>query len=138
MVRVVTHQRREIKCNGEAATAVIKQVFVALIGLFRRSKTRELPHRIELAAVTSGVNAAREGCLSGVAEVLFVVPIRGQVGLRVQTANRHTGNGGEARISVVIEVDTGWFANRAFRRLLQRGSESLFCPVFFGFARMTP
>ena len=44
MVRVIAHQRGQIKRNGEAAAAAGHQVFVTLVGFLRRSKAGKLAH----------------------------------------------------------------------------------------------
>ncbi len=85
-----------------------------------------------LPAVAGGVNASRVRRLAGIAEVLVVAEIRRQVGLGVEAADRHSGNGGEAGVAVLVEVGAGGRADRLFGRLLERRRESFLRPLLFG------
>ena len=98
MVAVVAHQRGQIEGDRQSAAAVRQQIFVALVGLLRRGEAGELAHGPHLAAIAGGVNAARVRRLAGIVQVLFVLPVCGKIGGRVQPANRHAGDGGEARV----------------------------------------
>src|SRR5204862_512480 len=80
----------------------------------------KLTHGIKFAAISGRVNAARKRKLSGIAEVLFVVPVFGQVGLGVESANGNSGNCGEASIFVLIEIGAGRCANRRLWILFRR------------------
>ena len=60
MIGVIAHQRGQVECDGKAAAAVLEQIFVALVGFLGRGESGELPHGVELAAISGGVNAARE------------------------------------------------------------------------------
>jgi hypothetical protein len=44
MIRVVAHERRQIKRGGKSRLALRKQVAKALIRILRGAKPRELPH----------------------------------------------------------------------------------------------
>jgi hypothetical protein len=87
--------------------AVREEVLVALIGFLGRSKARELAHGPHLAAIAAGVNAARVRRLTGVVQILVIAPVGGQIGLRVQAADRHARDGTEAGIAMFVEVDPG-------------------------------
>src|SRR4029077_10426408 len=94
MVRVVTHQRRQIERHRKPAAAMLEQVFVALVGLLRRRKAGELPHREKLAAISGGVNATRIWRLAGIAKILFRPPGFGKIGLGGDTAYGNSGTCG--------------------------------------------
>src|SRR5689334_6578875 len=100
---------------------MFEQILVTLVCLLGRSKARELAHGVHLAAITGGVNAAREGRLPGISEILLVVPVFGKIGLGIKTADGNSGNRGVARVSVVIDVDAGGGPNRLFGIFLERG-----------------
>src|SRR5580765_1962379 len=136
MIGVISHQSREIEGYGEPAAAVLEQIFVALVGFLGRRKTREHAHGPEFAAIPGGVNAARVGRFPGIAEILFSVPIFGKVGCRIEAANRNIADGAEARVPVLVEIGAGCSADGPFGRLLNGGSESVFCPLFFAVGRM--
>src|SRR5207237_5374399 len=104
MVGVVSHESREIERHRQSAAAMFQQIFVALISFLRRREAGKLTHGIKLAAITGSVNAARERRLSGITQILLVVPVLRQVCLGVEPANGDTGNCGEASISVFVEV----------------------------------
>src|SRR5262249_18630394 len=114
-----------------SAAAVLEQILVALVRLFGRSKPREHAHRPELAAVACGVNAARVGCFARVAEILFSVPIFGKIGGGVEAANRNVRNRAESRVTLIVEISASRGTDGLFRRLLDRGGQSLFRPLSF-------
>ena len=122
--------------TDKPAAAVLEQILVALVGFLRRGEAGELAHGPELAAIAGGVNAAREGRLAGIAEILVVAPVLGQIGLRVEPANRHAGDRGEARVAVLVEIDAGGRADRALGRLLERGRQRLLSPLLLRVGRM--
>ena len=136
MVGVVAHERGQIEGDRKSAAAVLEQIFVALVGLLGRGEARELPHGEKLAAISGGVNAARVGRLAGIAKILLFAPVLGEIGLRVETANGHAGNGGEARVAVLVEIHAGRRADGTLGRFLERRGERLFCPILFGGRRM--
>src|SRR5262249_16224487 len=102
MVRVVAHQRWQIKRDGKAHSAVCQEILVALVGLFRTGKTRELAHRPKLAAIASGVNAARVRRMSWIVEVLLVSPIFRKIGMRVEPANRDARDRRKSGMPILI------------------------------------
>ena len=59
VIRVATHQRRQVEGDAETGAAGREQPTIALVGLLWRPEAGKLPHRPELAAVASGMNAAR-------------------------------------------------------------------------------
>src|ERR1700735_1171772 len=73
------------------------------------------------------MNAARVGRLAGIAEVIFFAPVLGKIGLGVETANRHTGNRGEAGVAMLVEICVGRRAGgplgRFFRPRKDGGSQ---------------
>ena len=131
MVGVVAHERGQVKGDGKSAAAMFEQIFVALVSLFGRREARELAHGEKLAAISGGVNAAREGRLAGIAEIIFFAPVFGQIGLRVEAANRHAGDCGEARVVVIVEIHAGGGADRPLGRFLQRAARGLSPPNLF-------
>src|SRR5439155_273119 len=76
MIRVVTHQRRQIERDRQTCLTLLEQVFEPLIGIERRTEPRELPHGPELSAIAGRVNAARIRRLAGKAELSLIVKIR--------------------------------------------------------------
>src|ERR1700723_2613613 len=113
MIGVIPHERGQVEGNRESAAAMFEQIFVALVGLFRRSEAGELAHGEKFSAVSGGVNAARIRRLAGVAEILVLAPVRRKISLSVEAANGHAGNGGEAGVAVLIEVRAGSRTDRA-------------------------
>src|SRR6185437_8181544 len=109
---------------------------VAAISFLRRREARKLSHRVKLAAVSGGVNAAREWRLAGIAEMIFVTPIFGKVCLRVEPTNRDAGNRRELRPALLIQVDAGRRADGFFGSLFERGKQRLLGPLLFGVGRM--
>src|SRR6476469_5503271 len=101
---------------------MLQQIFVALIGFFRRSEAGELAHREEFAAISAGVNAPRVRRLSRIAKVLFVIPVFGEVGLGVQATDGYVGDGAETCVTVFVEIGAGRRADRLLRRLLDQRS----------------
>ena len=132
VIGVVAHQRGQIEGDREPAAAVFEQIFVALVGFFGRGEAGEHAHRPELAAVAGRMNAARVGRLAGIAEVLIVVPVGGQIGLGVEAADRDVRDGAEAGVAVLVEVGAGGSADRLFGSFVERRSESLLGPMPFG------
>src|SRR5207237_1342935 len=82
----------------------------------------ELTHGPQLAAISAGVNAAGVGRLSGVAEIFFVIPVLGKIGSGIEPAHRISGNGGEARVALIIQIDAAGGCDGLFRRSFQRWS----------------
>ena len=58
VVRVVTHQRGKIECDGETRLTLREQITESLVGVCRGSESCKLTHRPEAAAVHRRVNAA--------------------------------------------------------------------------------
>src|SRR5438309_1198535 len=129
MIGVVAHQCREIECHGQSAAAVLEQVFVATVGLFRRSEPGELPHGEELAAVSGGVNTARVWRLSRIAKILFVIPVIGKIGLSVKSSDREAGNGGEAGAAMLVKIDSARGTNRLLWGFFQGRQQRLLRPL---------
>src|SRR5437773_306160 len=51
MIRVITHQCRQMKRNGEPRLPVLQQIVIPLVGFLGRPEPAELPHRPQFAAV---------------------------------------------------------------------------------------
>src|SRR5262249_33178786 len=96
----------------------------------------ELTHRPELAAITRSMDAAGVGSLTGVSEILLVGPVLRQVGLRVHAADRVSRNGGEARVTVLVDVGSRRGADRLLRPLIKSWGKRLLRPVFLRFRWM--
>src|SRR5580704_17522646 len=111
---------------------MLEQILVALVGLFGRRESGELPHGVELAAISRSVNAAGERRRAGISEIFFLAPVLGEVGLGVEAANRDAGNGGEARVPVFVEIHSGGCANRLLGTFFERGRKRLLRPLLFG------
>ena len=113
-----------------------QQVFVTLIGLFRRGEAGELAHGPEPAAVAGGVNAAGVGYLPRIAEVLVVVPIGREISLGIKTPDRHSTDSREARGAIFIKIYAGRLADGLLRGLLQGFCQGGFGPAFLGIQGM--
>ena len=137
VVGVVAHQRGQIEGDGESTAAMLEQILVALVGLLGRCEAGELPHGVKLAPISGGVNAARVRRLAGVAEIFFLAPVFGQIGMRVEPAHGNAGDCGETGVSVCVEVDPGGRANRPLGRFFERGLERLLRPVSLGAGGMS-
>src|SRR5437660_7099728 len=107
MIGVVAHQSWQIECDGESAAAMIEQIFVALVGFFGRCESGKLPHGVELAAISSSVNAAGKRRRAGISEILFLAPVFWEIRLCVEAANGDAGNRGEAGMTVFVQVHAG-------------------------------
>ena len=129
VVGVVAHQRGQIECDGKAAAAVLQQIFVALIGFFGRREAGELPHGVELAAISSSVNAAGKWRRAGIPEIFFLAPVLGEIGLRVEAANGDAGNRGEAGVPVLVEIHASGRANRPLGGFFEGGRKRLLRPL---------
>src|SRR6476646_6739260 len=115
---------------------MFQQILVALIGFLRRREAGKLTHGVKLAAISSGVNAARKRRLPGIAEIFLVIPIFGEISFGIQPADWNTGNRSEARATVLVDIHAGGRANRLFRGLLQRREQRLLSPTLFGVRRV--
>src|SRR5208283_964369 len=137
MIGVVAHERGQVEGHGKASAAVLEQILRALVGFLGRGEAGEHAHGPELAAVSGRVNAARVGRLAGVAEILIVVPVGGEIGLRVKAADGDIRNGAEAGVAVGVAVGAGGRADGLLGSFLDRRRERLFGPGFFGGRRVT-
>ena len=129
MIGVVAHQRGQVEGHRKAAAAMFEQVLVTLVGLFGRGEAGELSHGPELAAVAGGVNAARVGRLAGIAEVLLVIPVGGQIGLRIEAA-RARPDSGEAGVAVLVAVGAGGRADGPLGSFLDSGASVFSAQAF--------
>src|ERR1700757_1114511 len=136
MIGVVAHQGGEVERDGQPAAAVLEQIFVALVGLLRRSEAGELPHRIKLAAISRSMNPACERRLAGISEISFFAPVGGKIGLRVEASNGHTGDCREARAAVLVDIHARRRADRPLRSLFERGCQRLLSPLLLRVRRM--
>jgi hypothetical protein len=75
VIRVASHQRRQVEGHAEAGAAGREQLLVPLVCRFRRTKPGKLAHRPELAAVAGGVKAAGVRQFAGIAEIPSVVEV---------------------------------------------------------------
>jgi hypothetical protein len=105
MIGIVAHERWQIEGHGESAATLGQQVLIALIGLFRGCKAGELPHGPEPAAVAAGMDAARLGRLTGIIQVLFIIPVFRQIGLGIKPADGNAADCGKAGVPILIKVD---------------------------------
>jgi hypothetical protein len=76
------------------------------------------------------VNAASERRNAGISQILFLAPVLGEIGLRVEAANGDAGNRGEARVSVLIEIYAGGRANRPLGRFFEGWRKCFLRPLF--------
>src|SRR5262249_38729098 len=100
VVRVVTHLRRQIESDAQAADALREQVPVSPVGFLRRREPRVLPHRPEPAAVHGWLDAASKGKLARIRKLLTWIPVR-HVGGR---EDRREVHGGDCTASFEAEV----------------------------------
>src|SRR5579864_1041133 len=121
MVRVVSHQRRQIKRDGKPGLALRKQIAKARVRVFGCTKARKLAHRPKLAAIHRGVNSTGVRRLPGKTKVALCVPTC-EVGWRVEAANRIARDGGEIGVAI-------WSFS-------QGRSERFFFPLAFGGRRL--
>src|SRR5207244_6762493 len=94
VVRVATHQRRQVEGDTQTGPARPQESFTARVRFFRRAEAGELTHRPELSTVSAGIDAARVGQIAWIADVAGVVD-GGEVIGRVQPLDRPAGNRGE-------------------------------------------
>ena len=116
---------------------MFEQVFVALVGFFRRGEPGKLPHGEKLAAITGSVNTPRIGRLTGISEILVVIPIRGQIAFGIEPPHWNSRDGGKPGMSVLINIHASRRANWFFGSFLQSGGESFLGPFFFRRRGMT-
>ncbi len=135
-VGVITHQGRQVEGNGESSTAICQQVAVAGVGLLGGSKTGELAHGPEFAAVPGTVNPAGIGGLAGKTKV-GGLPILRQVGLGIEPANRNAGDASKARLAMFVAVAAPGGADGLLRMGPECGGEGGFGPILFRRRRMT-
>src|SRR5262245_35452702 len=111
---------------------MLEEIFVTLVGFFRRGKAGEHAHGPEFAAVSGGVNAACVGWLAGESEIFFFAPVGGKVGRRIETADGNIRDGAEAGVAGLIKVCAGRGADRLFGSLFKSGGEGFLGPLLFG------
>jgi hypothetical protein len=75
--------------------------------------------------------------LAGIAEILIVIPVGGEIGLGVEAANGDVGDRAETRVAVLVEVGAGGRADRLFRSLLERRGQSFLSPGLLRWSGMT-
>src|SRR5262249_4485950 len=83
------------------------------------------------------MNPARIRRLAGIPEVLIVVPVFRQIGLRVEATHRRKRDRGEASVSVRVDIDAGGLADSLFGSFLKRGRERLLRPSLLRVRGMT-
>ena len=94
VVRIASHERRQVERHAQTGAARLQQRLVALVGFFGRPEPGKLAHRPELAAVAGGVDAARIRELARVVELACVVESLEVIG-GVQAIDDTAGNRGE-------------------------------------------
>ena len=77
------------------------------------------------------MNAPRVRRLAGIAKIFFVVPVLGQISLRVKTPDRNAADGSELGITALIQIDATGRANRFLRRFFQGFGQRGLSPAFF-------
>src|SRR5947209_5554423 len=104
MIRVVAHQCGQVESYGESAATMLKKIFVAAIGFFRRGEAGELAHGKKLAAISGRVNAARVGRFAGTPKITFFAPVLRQIGLRIEPVDRDAGDRGETGMAMLVAI----------------------------------
>jgi len=84
------------------------------------------------------MDATRVRRLSGIAKVVLIIPVFGQIGLRVKPADRQAAESGEAGMAVFIKVGSGGRPDGLFRRFFQRFCQRVLRPELFRFGGTTP
>src|ERR1700674_710848 len=138
MVGVVAHQRGQVESNRKPPASMLKQILVALISFLWRGKAGELAHGEKLAAVSGGMNPTGKGRLSGITEILVIIPVLGQIRSGVKAADGNIRNRGEAGVPVLVEVRARGRTDRPLRSLLQSRRQRLFRPLLLCHGRMAP
>src|SRR5437667_8337429 len=92
MIRVITHQGREVKRYRQTRLAVVQKIMETFVGIRGGSEAAELPHRPQAASIHLRIDAARVGRDARIREIVFVVEIV-KVFRRVQLINRYAGDG---------------------------------------------
>ncbi len=130
-IGVVAHQRRQVKGHGQTHVALAEQILVAGIGLLGAAEAGEHAHRPRLAAVEGGVDAARVGIFTRLAQVVQVVQV-GHVERRIEPLDRFAG-GGFKRIAPLRGAGQRPLQGRFFPAILGFGQFSEFGFVVHGF-----
>src|SRR5689334_2558215 len=78
------------------------------------------------------MNASRIWRLSGISKILFLAPVIGQIAWRIESTDWNSGDGGESRIAVGVEVYARGCTNWLFRSLLERRREGFLGPGHLG------
>ena len=79
VIGVVAHLRRQIERHAQSAHTLLQQVAIPPVRLGGRAKPGVLPHRPQPPAVHGGLDAARKGELTRIADLGIV-----QVGWRMK------------------------------------------------------
>ena len=94
VVRVETHESRQVKCDRKAGLSLPEQVKKALVGVPGGTEAAELPHGPESAAVHAGMNAPGVGRFTGEPQLLFGIEAFQVVG-SVESLDGVTRDAGE-------------------------------------------
>src|ERR1700694_3386429 len=94
MIGVVAVQRRQMERDGESGLPMVEQIVKTLVGLLRRAETGELSHRPQLPAIAAGMNATREGELTGKCEIMVEIEVE-DIGRRGERIHIHPADRGE-------------------------------------------
>src|SRR5436190_23632569 len=118
MVRVIAHQRRQIKSCRESCLALGEEIAEAGVGVFRGAEAGKLAHGPKARAVHRGMDSARIWGNAWQAQIALRIPVR-QVRIGVEPPNRMPGCGREI--------------GRSFGAFFQSSLKSVLLPgEFFG------
>ena len=76
--------------------------------------------------------------LAGIAKILFVVPVLGQIGLPIRRLYTQAADGSKPGVAVLVEIGASGASNGLLGRFLHGRGQGLFRPTFFRFGRMPP
>jgi hypothetical protein len=100
MVRIIAHQGRQIKGDGEACLPLFQKVFEPPVRLLRCSVSGKFAQGPETATVHGGMNPPGKRIFSGKPDVLAVLQA-GYVGGRIERlVDRQVGDRGKRRESL--------------------------------------
>src|SRR2546428_175707 len=80
--------------DGESRLPMVEQIVKTLVGLLRRAETGELSHRPQLPAIPAGMNATREGELTGKRQVAVEIEVE-DIRRRGERIHIHPADRGE-------------------------------------------
>ena len=75
VVGIVADLRRKVEGDAQAGLSLVQQIFVAVVGLLRRRKSRVLAHGPKTPPVHGGLNPARKRKFPGKPQIPAVIGV---------------------------------------------------------------